>query len=124
VYPPLPIARDQAEERAEERANGYRREAHNQGDTRAIHNAAQHIAPQRIRAKQELGIGRLQTDRETALVEIELIGIVRGQYWRQEGDHHKPTQDQRTRRPEWLAADEDGEGPPYALAKLHRHVQP
>src|SRR5262249_59392362 len=87
-------------------------------DAGAIHKAAQHVAPQRIRATQELGIGGLQTDGETALVEIELIGIVWGQYWRQDGDHHKPTQDQRTHRPEWLAADKDGEGPPYALAEL------
>src|SRR5215510_13594763 len=84
--PPFPIARDQAEERAEERANGHRREAHNQRDARAIHNATQHVAPQGIRATQELGIGGMQTDGETTLVEIEFIGILRGQHGRQDGD--------------------------------------
>src|SRR5262249_13376913 len=93
-------------------------------DAGAIHKAAQHVAPQRIRATQELGIGGLQTDGETALVEIELIGIVWGQYWRQDGDHHKPTQDQRTHRPEWLAAAKDGEGPPYALGGLEGQAWP
>ena len=34
------------------------------------------------------------TDGETALVEIKLIGIVRGQYWRQDGDHHLGHHDQ------------------------------
>jgi hypothetical protein len=92
-----------------------RRKAHDQRDTGAIHNATQHIAPERVGAEKEVRIGWLQANGQAALIEIKLVRIVGSNDRRQQSHHDKPTEDEGTGGTKRFAADQDGQPQPALL---------